>query len=202
MSDGLPAKATDGLPLKSATPSKWVEVVARDLDAALGDHAHCELKAASTAMALVGRFAWKASVARELTRLAREELKHFDQVRRVLEKRGRALPTVPVDRYAKKLAMAPLKGLKGSSALMDKLVLCAFIEARSCERFRLLARAPIDDDLRAFYADLAGAEGRHHELFLELAVEEAGETVAARVEEVAQIEAKIVRELPIEPRIH
>ena len=203
MRDGLPEKATDGLPLTSATPAKWVEVVARDLDAALGDHAHCELKAASTAMALVGRFAWKPGVARELTSLAREELKHFDQVRRRLEKRGKPLPTVPVDRYAKRLAMAPLRGLKGSTALMDKLVLCAFIEARSCERFRLLARAPIDSDLRAFYADLAGAEARHHELFLELAEAEAGrETVAERVAEMAAIESRIVRELPLEARIH
>ncbi len=203
MPDGLPEKATDGLPLKSATPSRWVDVVARNLDAALGDHAHCELKAASTAMALVGRFAWKPGVARELTALAREELKHFDQVRRRLEKRGKPLPTVPVDRYAKRLAMAPLRGLAGSTALMDKLVLCAFIEARSCERFRLLARAPIEPDLREFYAELAGAEGRHHELFLELAVDDAGqEVVAVRVGEVTEIESRIVRDLPLEARIH
>ncbi len=191
------------LPLKSATPATWVDTVAGDLDAALGDHAHCELKAASTAMALVGRFAWKPSVARDLTALAREELKHFDQVRRLLEKRKKALPPVPVDRYAKRLAMAPLKGLAGSTALMDKLVIYAFIEARSCERFRILAKAgAVPAALRGFYADLADAEGRHHELFLELAAGEAAGAVDARVREVAVIEAGIVAELPLEPRIH
>jgi tRNA-(ms[2]io[6]A)-hydroxylase len=191
------------LPLKSVTPAKWVEAVAGDLDAALGDHAHCELKAASTAMALVGRFAWKPSVARDLTALAREELKHFDQVRRLLEKRKKPLPPVAVDRYAKRLAMAPLKGLAGSTALMDKLVICAFIEARSCERFRMLAEAGVlPAALRGFYADLADAEGRHHELFLELATEEGPEAVEARVREVAVIEARIVAELPVEARIH
>jgi tRNA-(ms[2]io[6]A)-hydroxylase len=191
------------LPLKSATPSRWVEVVAADLDATLGDHAHCELKAASTAMSLVGRFADHPALVSDLTALAREEMKHFDQVHRLVRARKGVLPRVSTDRYAKRLATAPLKGLKGSSALVDKLVICAFIEARSCERFRLLSKGPVGATLQAFYAELEGAEGRHHELFLEHAVSEAGEVVvAARVEEVARIEAAIVRELPLEPRIH
>jgi len=191
------------LPLKSATPARWVEIVAADLDATLGDHAHCELKAASTAMSLAGRFADHPALVSDLTALAREEMKHFDQVHRLVRARKGVLPKVATDRYAKRLAGAPLKPLPGSSALMDKLVICAFIEARSCERFRLLAKGPIGPTLQAFYAELAGAEGRHHELFLEHAVAEAGEAVvAARVEEVGRIEAAILKELPLEARIH
>jgi tRNA-(ms[2]io[6]A)-hydroxylase len=187
----------------AATPARWVGLVAENLDAVLADHAHCELKAASTALSIVGRFGDRPSLVTDMTALAREEMKHFDQVHRLVRARGGALPAVASDRYARALKQQGLKRLPGSSALMDLLVLCAFIEARSCERFRLLAKGPLDATLRGFYADLADAEGRHHDLFLERAVAEAGEEVArARVKEVAELEARIVRSLPLEARIH
>lgn len=193
----------EGLPLAAATPATWLPAAVSDLNALLNDHAHCELKAASTAMSLAGRFADRGRLVLEMTALAREELRHFDLVHRLLRRRGGALTLVEPDRYVRRLKRMPMKRLPGSSALMDQLVLCAFIEARSCERFRLLAAAGLPDGLGDFYGRLADAEDRHHERFLSLAEAESGEAVVRRrVEEVAGFEASIVRELPAVPRIH
>ena len=189
--------AIEGLPLAGASPPGWVEAACSDLDALLVDHAYCELKAASTALSLVVRFGGRPAVAEAMADLAREEMKHFDRVHELLRERGKTLTPIRGDRYVKQLIAL------GDASLMDSLVRSAFIEARSCERFRLLAEAPLPADLRDFYAELARAEDRHHELFLELASAEVGEErVRSRVAELAPREAEIIRELPLEPRIH
>ncbi len=187
----------EGLPLSSPSPSGWVEAACADLDALLVDHAYCELKAASTALSLVVRFAERPALTEAMADLAREEMKHFDRVHALVRGRRRTLTRIQGDRYVKRL-----RGL-GDASLLDSLVRSAFIEARSCERFRLLAEAPLPEDLRGFYAELARAEDRHHELFLELAAAEVGEErVRSRVAELAPREAEIVASLPLEPRIH
>jgi len=186
-----------GLPLAEASPPGWAEAACADLDALLADHAYCELKAASTALSLIVRFAERPGLADAMTDLAREEMKHFDRVHALVKERGRSLPAIHGDAYAKRLREL------GGPSLLDALVAGAFIEARSCERFRLLADAPVPEPLKDFYHELAVAEERHHELFLSLAAEEVGEDrVRRRVAEVAPREARIVRELPLGPRIH
>lgn len=189
--------AIEGLPLGAPSPAGWVEAACADLDALLVDHAYCELKAASTALSLVVRFGNRPAIVESMADLAREEMKHFDRVHELIRGRGRTLERIHGDPYVKRL-----RALCDAS-LLDSLLLSAFIEARSCERFRLLAEAPLPADLREFYAELARAEDRHHELFLRLAVAETGqERVRARVAELAPREAEIVAALPLEPRIH
>ena len=191
------------LPLAAPSPAPWVEAAAADIDATLADHAHCELKAASTALSMAGRFPEATALVRDLTALAHEDIRHFERVVDLVQSRGQSLPKVGPDRYVKGLRNLRLPKLPGSSALMDQLVLCGFIEARSCERFRLLARGPIPGDLRGFYAELAGAEARHHELFFEHARRVAGPAVAEmRIRQVAELEAALIRDLPLASRIH
>lgn len=186
-----------GLPLAAPSPPGWVQAACSDLGGLLVDHAYCELKAASTALSLVVRFGGRPAVVEAMADLAREEMKHFDRVHALVRERGGTLTPIRGDRYVKRLIAL------GDASLLDSLVRSAFIEARSCERFRLLAEAPLPAPLREFYAELARAEGRHHELFLKLAADEAGEDrVRARVAEVAPREAAIVAELPLEARIH
>jgi len=199
----LPDDPLDGLPLAGPTPRGWAEAAIRDLDALLADHAHCELKAASTAMSLAGRFGDRPALVRDMAALAHEEMRHFERVHGLLVERGGVLPKVASDRYVKRLKAMPLPKHPGTTAALDTLVLCGFVEARSCERFRLLARAPLPELLRALYAEFAGAEARHHGIFFAHGAVEVGEKVAqARIREVAKLEAAIVRELPLESRIH
>jgi tRNA 2-(methylsulfanyl)-N6-isopentenyladenosine37 hydroxylase len=193
----------DGLPLTAPTRPEWVAIASADLDALLIDHAHCELKAASNAMAIAGRYAAESGLVHDMTALAREELRHFEQVHTLVEARGLRLTPPRTDDYVKRLSNLIRGGQDAASALRDQLIFCGFIEARSCERFRLLAEAPIAADLRRFYADLAAAEARHHELFFAHARATAGAAAAeARIARVATLEMMLVSELPLAPRIH
>lgn len=195
-----------GLPLAGATPAEWVSCALGDLDALLVDHAHCEHKAASMALALIARHPQHPFLVTAMLALAQEELHHFRQVLERLERRGVALGRPPADRYVQRLRQISCEQPGGLGALPDQLLVCAFVEARSCERFRLLAAAlePSDeDDLGRFYARLADAEGRHWELFRDLAARLCGaDPVAARIEQIARLEYDLVRSLPVGPRMH
>jgi tRNA-(ms[2]io[6]A)-hydroxylase len=154
-------------------------------------------------MAMAGRFAERTPLVRDLTALAREELRHFEQVHALVRERGRALTRPGTDEYVKLLEQRTRRGGSAETALLDQLVRCGFIEARSCERFRLLATAPIEADLRRFYAELATAEARHHTLFFTHATAAVGEAAASsRIDEIARIEAAILNEIPPRARIH
>ncbi len=186
-----------GLPLAVPTPAGWAEAAVRDLDALLSDHAHCELKAASMALSLVAKFGDRSGLVRPLAALAHEELRHFERVHALLRERGGSIGRIRGDRYVRRLREL------GSSDLADMLVVSAFVEARSCERFRLLAEAPVEARLRAFWRELAAAEAKHFELFLDHATAVVGAPESARrVREMARFEGKLVRELPFESRIH
>ena len=199
----LPADPLAGLPLEVATAPDWVRTATADLDALLIDHAHCELKAAASAMAMAGRYASHTTLVRDLTALAREELRHFDQVHTLVRERGHVLTRPEPDRYVKELEQRTRRGGAASAALLDQLLRCGFIEARSCERFRLLAGAALPAPLGDFYAELAAAEARHHVLFFEHAARAAGSpAAAARAAEIAAVEAAIMRALPPAARIH
>ncbi len=189
--------------LKVPSDPAWVEEAKRDLDAILVDHAHCEMKAASNALSLAMRPPADFAVVRALTDLAREEIEHFQRVVDFLERRGLRLGTPPVDAYASDLrrAVSALPHDAKASGLVDRLLVAALIEARSCERFKLLL--PVletqgDDELLAFYKELFAAEARHYQVLVDLAISATGGDAAAvdaRLDLVAAREAEIVTRL-------
>jgi tRNA 2-(methylsulfanyl)-N6-isopentenyladenosine37 hydroxylase len=165
--------------LRSATDPRWVEVALSDLDATLADHAHCEKKAAATALKLVAD--------------------HPDRPT-LVQRRGRMLGPDPGDRYAQGL-LRLVRG--GSGRLLDQLLVGALIEARSCERMVLLGERLPEARLRDLYRRLARSEAGHQTLFLDLALEVAGQVVArARLAQLAEAEALLMASLPLRPRIH
>ena len=190
----------------SETTPRWIDVARSNMDAVLVDHAHCEKKAAASAMSLVVGYPEFEELVRRMSALAVEELQHFRAVYERIVQRGLALGRDQGDPYAQKLmALARVNhGRHGRQArLTDRLLLFGLIEARSHERLELLATHLEAPDLKRFYADLAKAESRHAALFRELAClyDDPG-AVDERLSELAAAEADIVAALPIEPRIH
>jgi tRNA 2-(methylsulfanyl)-N6-isopentenyladenosine37 hydroxylase len=186
-------------PLRSSTDKRWVDVALGDFDAVLLDHAHCEKKAAATAMALVSDYPERNELVRRLARLAREELRHFTQVHRIVVARGLTLARDRGDPYAKELVR--LVRHAPDERRTDRLLVASLIEARSAERLQLLAEALGDAELRVFYAGLAEAEAGHHRLFSELA-RRYDPSAPERLAVLAEAEAEIVAKLPLAPRIH
>ncbi len=190
--------------LKHPTDEAWVAGALRDLDAVLVDHAHCEAKAASNALSLAVRHPEDGALVRALAELAREEIDHFQRVVLLLGERGVALGRPPVDTYAAELRRRAreLPVDPPATALVDRLLVGALIEARSCERFKLLAEAsagePASAALHALWSELLAAEARHFRTFVDLATRAAGgarQRVAARLERLSEIEGAIVDEL-------
>lgn len=205
----------DGLPLVRGTDPRWVDVALAQLDALLVDHALCEQKAASAALALIGRFPDRPELVRPMLALAHEELHHFRQVLDLIEARGGALSRPLPDRYVHELRQRGFRTAEGLGAYGDLLLVNAFVEARSCERFRLLAAALLDtrralptgipdrEALGHFYRVLAQAEGRHWETFRELAMAVLPVArVERRIAALAEVEATIVAERPLVPAMH
>ena len=201
--------------LTRPTSARWVEVALANLDAVLVDHAHCEMKAASNALSLAVRASQTPGVVGALVALAEEELSHFRRVFGELESRGVPLGLPPPDGYAAELrktvrahrdaSRAPSQPVE---ALVDRLLVAALIEARSCERFRLLSdalreRGPAD--LCRFYEELLAAEARHFRTFVDLARQVAhpdASWVDARLREVARLEGEVASRLEGAPAIH
>ena len=148
------------------TPDSWIELALAHPELLLVDHANCEKKAASTAMNLMYRYVDNYELLNKMSRLAREELRHFEQVIAIMKKRGIAYPQVNASRYAAELR----KGARTyePAKLIDTLICGAIIEARSCERFAKLA-PHLDDELQSFYESLLKSEARHFEDYLTLA---------------------------------
>ncbi|MBK9646518.1 MAG: tRNA-(ms[2]io[6]A)-hydroxylase [Deltaproteobacteria bacterium] len=190
------------LRLRSETSLAWVHRAIGAMDEILIDHAHCEKKAASTAINLIFRYQDKPALMRPLSELAREELEHFEQVLGVISARGGEFGRQTPPPYAGALH----KAVRGEepARLLDTLLCCALIEARSCERMKLLSEHLADEDLAAFYKGLLACEARHHRVYVELAVELFGDrdAVLSRLEELAAHEAQVLAEpLPI-ARLH
>jgi tRNA 2-(methylsulfanyl)-N6-isopentenyladenosine37 hydroxylase len=209
--------------LTRPTDPRWAELALRDLDAVLVDHAHCEMKAASNALSLAARSPSFPRVVRALVDLAAEEIAHFRRVLGELDRRGVALGKPPVDAYAaelRKLSSSTAKRRDAEDSLTDRLLVGALIEARSCERFRLLADALAERgqaELAAFYEELFASEARHFRTLCDLAVEvtaargragERGATaddearVKERLAELARAEGEIVARLGVSATIH
>jgi tRNA-(ms[2]io[6]A)-hydroxylase len=193
------------LGLMTPTDPAWVEAAEAQLDALLQDHAQCELKAAHTALSLLGRFAAEQpALVEPLVALAQEEADHYRQVTRRLQARGTSLGMPDTDSYVSGL-MEAARGNRhdGVPVLLDRLLVAALIEGRSCERFRLLSEGLSDVGLRAFYRELMASEARHFTLFSGLAGECFGaEAARARFETLAEREARLVRATAPSARVH
>jgi tRNA-(ms[2]io[6]A)-hydroxylase len=199
------------LPLAAATPQAWVHAAGERWPVLLADHANCEKKAASTAIALMFTYTDDTALAARLSRLAREELRHFEQVDRLMRQLGVQPLRLPAGRYAAGLRAA----LRSSEPRrkLDQLLCGALIEARSCERFRLLtepgeagtAGAGLPGAATALYASLQASEARHFEFYLKAAMEHAaasGLDGEGRLRELAAVEADLATRLDPEFRFH
>ena len=193
------------LGLLERTDPSWVDAAQGDLPGLLSDHAHCELKAAQSALSLLARYGGELpALVEPLSALAREETQHFRQVEKRLKARGAALGLPHSDSYVSELQAAAKQSRdSGAPALLDKLLVSALIEGRSCERFRLLSEHLKDASLRRFYRALMAAEAKHFTLFFGLASGAFGdEETRARFETLAAREATIARKLPLGPTVH
>jgi len=159
------------------TPDRWIETALENQDVLLIDHANCEKKAASTALNMIYRYVDKVDLLTKMSRLAREELRHFEQVIAIMKKRNIHYVQLSSARYAGGMR----EGMRTHEPekLIDSLIIGAFIEARSCERFAKLAPF-LDEELKVFYLSLLKSESRHFEDYLKLAKKYAGESIDDR----------------------
>ena len=183
-----------------ATPRAWTTQAIERFDEVLVDHAHCEKKAAAHALSLLAAFPQVPGLARAMARLAREEAGHLGQVLRLLEQRGLVLGRDAGDPYAQGLQAQVRQPAR--ERLLDRLLISALIEARSEERLRLLGEALPDPELRNFYARLATSEAGHFRLFLRLARNSTGAEFQPRLDQLLQVEARLIQDLPLRPAIH
>ncbi len=191
------------LHLLEPTNPRWVDAAAEDLTGLLMDHAHCELKAAQSALAIVGRFGADAPVLIEpLSDLAREETAHFRQVYALIGEHQGELGKPEKDEYVADLMKAARSDEKKEPILLDRLLVSALIEARSCERFKLLSEGLPSEQLRTFYQGLMAAEARHFRLFSGLAESIFGIDARHRLAELARREARVAHALPLGPQVH
>lgn len=186
--------------LRAATPPAWVDAAVADLPTLLVDHANCEKKAASTALALIFSYPEDRTLAVALSRLAREELKHFEQVERLMRKLAVSHVRMKPGRYASELRK--LVRTHDPKRKLDLMIVHALIEARSCERFRLLS-SRLPEEVRALYAQLERSEARHFEIYLDFAGREFdAEEIEARIEVIATREAELATSPDEELRFH
>lgn len=191
------------LHLASASRQEWVREALADVDTLLLDHAHCEKKAASTAMNLIFRYTDRAELMAPLSALAREELRHFERVLAVLKGRGIVFRRLEPSRYAPRLLAFIRK--EEPKRLLDTLLCCSLIEARSCERIQLLSEALADEEpgLAQMYGDLFKSEARHHGTYVELATRFFPRAeVLDRLSELAIHEAEVMATPEPEFRFH
>lgn len=157
------------LGLKLPTDPRWVNLAEKDLEEILTDHAYCEQKAATSCITLVQLYPDKEELVKKVSPIVTEEWGHFRLVLLELEKRDLKLGYQRKDEYVNQLLSFEKKGGSREDRLLEKLLICALIEARSCERFRLLSTNLDDEDLRQFYHKFMISEAGHYVLFLELA---------------------------------
>lgn len=189
------------LNLQSATLPQWLPSVREHVDELLIDHAHCEKKAAGTAMNLIFAYVDRVELVRELKTIVDEELEHFTMVLDLLERRGIPFRRLKPSDYGRQLNDLVRK--QEPHKAVDRLLVAALIEARSCERFALLRDGIGDAELADFYGSLFESEARHHATYVRFAREFADDdTVRSRLEELAEAEAEIVSTVTPLPRMH
>ena len=191
------------LHLKSESTANWLNQVDHHLDEILIDHAHCERKAATTAMNLMNSYTENRQLCREMTQIVEEELEHFEMVLCVLDERGIDFRRLASGPYGRKLNA--LVRTHEPERAVDRLLVASLIEARSCERFSLLSEYVRDRDpaLSQFYASLFESEARHHTTYVRLAEHFASrESVRVRLSQLSSEEAAILAEGSELPRMH
>ena len=186
--------------LPCMTPRAWIYAALSDLPTLLIDHANCEKKAAATAMSLMHRHTENAVLLNKMSRLAREELRHFEQVMKIMQRRGIDYTLVTASRYA--AGLRDLVRKKDPGRLVDTLLVGALIEARSCERFATLVPY-LDGELAEFYASLLKSESRHFQDYLRLAADLSDEAeLEARLGVFRKREQELIESTDSEMRFH
>ncbi|MEN0050149.1 MAG: tRNA-(ms[2]io[6]A)-hydroxylase, partial [Bacteroidota bacterium] len=188
--------AVQMLGLKLPSDPRWVNMAEMDLEEILTDHAYCEQKAATACISLIQQYPERKKMVKELAPIVTEEWGHFRLVLSELEKRNLDLGKQRKDEYVNALLKFQQKG-KGSAEdrLLEKLLVCALIEARSCERFRLLSLYISDDDLKEFYNRFMISEAGHYRLFINLAKHYCGrEKTQKRWKEYLEYEAQVMKD--------
>ncbi|HCW89705.1 MAG TPA: tRNA-(ms[2]io[6]A)-hydroxylase [Marinobacter sp.] len=196
MNDAL-QEIHDFLPCR--TPAAWIDNALANQGLMLIDHAHCEKKAASTALSLMYRYVDNTDLLNRMSRLAREELRHFEQVLAIMKKRAVDYCHLTPARYA--AGLRKLVRGEDPARLVDVLIVGAIIEARSCERFAALAPY-LDDQLADFYNSLLKSEARHYQDYLQLAEQANGGPVNDRVAEFMAVERELIESPDGEFRFH
>jgi len=193
--------AKKSIGLLSATDPKWVDVIINNFDTFLADHANCERKASALAMSMVVRYPDRPKIIPALIELAQEELEHFGRVYTLMEKRGVSLMKDEPDLYVNQLGKKMRHGRE--DRFLDQLLVSSLIECRGAERFRIIAEALDDAELKQFYKELAGTEAKHGHVFVELALNYYSEDeVYPRLQELAEFEAKIITRLEWRASLH
>jgi len=186
--------------LPCRTPESWLSAAVDALPVLMVDHANCEKKAAATAMSLMHRYTENTALLNKMSRLAREELRHFEQVLKLMTQRGIAYESVTASRYAQ--ALREKVRNKDPHKLVDTLIVGALIEARSCERFEALA-PHVDAELGAFYVSLLKSESRHFMDYISLAnTLEEPSVVAERLSLFRAVEKELIESPDTEIRFH
>jgi tRNA-(ms[2]io[6]A)-hydroxylase len=189
------------LSLQSASDARWLAQIDASIDEILIDHAHCEKKAAGVAMNLLFSYVDHVELARAMTEIVNEELEHFRLVLDLLERRGVAFRKLKPSSYGQRLHELVRKAEPDRA--VDRLLVAGLIEARSCERFSVLAEHVSDPELRDFYQSLFESEARHHSTYVRLACDVAPEEIVrARLHWLASREAEIIAAGDPFPRMH
>lgn len=189
------------LHLQSESQSRWLKQVDEHLPEILIDHAHCEHKAAATAMSLFGAYIDRIELTREMATIVEEELEHFHLVLQLLARRGIPFRRLRPGDYGRQLNA--LVRLNEPHRAVDRLLIAGLIEARSCERFKLLRDHVQDAELAEFYGSLFESEARHHTTYVQLAKHFMdGDTVRKRLEELSAAESAIIATGHPLPRMH
>lgn len=186
------------LGLELPTDPRWINIAEKNIGDILTDHAYCEQKAASSCISLIVQFPEKQELVEMLTPVVAEEWGHFERVLEEMKKRGFTLGFVRKDEYVARLSKVERKGGSRDQQLVEKLLINALIEARSCERFRLLWKHISDEKLQQFYYELMISEAGHYKNFLKLAKTYLPEKkVMARWREILAAEAEIMKALEV-----
>jgi len=191
------------LGLKLPTDPRWVNIVEKNIDEILTDHAYCEQKAASTAISLIISFPEYTELTQEMIALSREEMGHFKMVHDRIIERGKSLGRDRKDTYVIALLKFFPKGGSRTNQLVHRLLYAALIEARSCERFRLLSEELKDKELADFYQKLMVSEASHYTMFLKFARQYGDlSEVNQKWQDLLDYEAKIMKNLGKKEAVH
>lgn len=191
------------LGLKLPTDPRWVNIVEKNIEEILTDHAYCEQKATSNAISTIVKFPDFPEVVTAMIEIAKEEIEHFGMVHEIIKKRGYTLGRERKDLYVQDLLKFMKNGGRRESNLVEKLLFAALIEARSCERFRILSEQINDKELSEFYRELMISEANHYTTFITLARKYGkGVDVDARWEEFLEYEAGIMKNYSKKETMH